>query len=124
MIKKLFGRNKTLDEYLNEAGLTREDLKDISVTLEFDASRLSDSQKQKLASDNGLQLNKETSNFAGWEFMTNTASAITIISALISLKKWLDSNHFVIMKVNNVKQKVTINQAIALTLGLAKKQTE
>lgn len=117
-LKKILVGRKSLNDYLAEAGLSEEDLKNKMATFEFDASFLTESQKSKLENESGLLLHRDTANFTGMEIISCTSSAITILSALISLEKWLGSKFFVSISSNNLKQKVTINQAIKIILGV------
>ena len=110
----------SLNDYLSEAGLSEEDLQGITASLDVDASDLSNSQKRHLADEDGFELKPSTSNFTGMEISACTASAITILSTLISLEKWVGSKIFVTITLNNVKHRVTVNQAIKALLESAK----
>ena len=122
ILKKLFCRSKSINDYLAEANLEEKDLQDMTASIEIDATYLSESQKSKLASEEGLELKEETANFSGMEVISCTSSAITIISALISLEKWIGSKYFVTITIKGERQRVTVNQAIRLILDVSKKQ--
>ena len=108
------------NDYLVEAGLNEEDLQGITASLDVDASTLSKKQKQLLTADEGAGLKPSTSNFTGLEIISCTSSAITILTTLVSLEKWVGSRIFVTITLNNVKHRVPVNQAIKLLLDTAK----
>lgn len=122
IFKKLFCRSKSLNDYLAEANLEEKDLQDMTASIEFDATCLNESQKSQLTNEGGLELKEETANFTGMEIVSCTSSAITIISALISLEKWIGSKYFVTITIKGERQRVTVNQAIRLIFDVSKKQ--
>ena len=120
-IKKLFCKSKTLNDYLAEANIEEKDLQDMTASIDIEGAYLTESQKSKLASEEGLEFSEDTANFSGIEIISLSSSAITIISTLISLEKWLGSRYSVTITLNGIKQKLPINQAIITILNNVKK---
>ena len=111
---------KTLSDYLAETGLEETDLQKVTATLEVETDKLSDEQKSQLANEESFKAEGETYNFTGMELISCVASAMTIISTLISLEKWVGSNFFVTITLNGIKHRVTVNQGMALLFETVK----
>ncbi|MBO6032505.1 MAG: hypothetical protein J6Q22_13790 [Prevotella sp.] len=120
-LKRIFCKSKTLNEYLAEANLEEKDLQDMTASIDIEGAYLTEAQKSKLASEEGLEFSEDTAHFSGMEIISLSSSAITIISALISLEKWLGSRYSVTITLNGTRQKLSINQAISTILNNVKK---
>ncbi len=118
ILRKLFSKNRTIDDILRKSNVPKTCLEHINVSFDIDSDALKKEKFEELAARHSLNLQKGESHFSGMEAFAFTSNAITIISCLISLEKWVGSRYYVNLTINDVRQRVTINDAIKHIVGL------
>ena len=123
-LKKLFGKSMTVDDILQKSNIAKDSLEHVNVSFDIDSDALKREKFEELAAQHSLELQKGESHFSGMEAFSFTSNAITILSFLVTLEKWVGNRYYVNLKINEVRQRVTINDAIKHILGLGIVKTE
>lgn len=106
-------RRRSVDEELAEYGLTRDDLQDVDLAFSISADDIALADLQKIGEGTAVDIRNDESNFTAMEFFSVSSNAITIISFLISLERWVSAR----TPLECDGQKVPLNDAIPFYLN-------
>ncbi len=112
-LKRLFNRKATVDSVLAEYNLTRNELKDINLSFRINADKIGLDDLKKICQNEDITIKKDKSQFTAMEIISISSNAITIISFLISLERWISSK----TPLECDGQKMHLNKAIQFFLN-------
>jgi hypothetical protein len=112
-LKRLFNRKATVDSVLAEYNLTRNELKDINLSFRINADKIGLDDLKKICQNEDITIKKDKSQFTAMEIISISSNAITIISFLISLERWISSK----TPLECDGQKMPLNKAIQFFLN-------
>ena len=110
----LFSRSSKIEKVMNNYNITREQLESIQdLMLSIEVNDTNRKEIQRISSIQGITTTKGPSNMTAGEILQYSASAYTLLEALLTLSK----NVYVTVQSENGAKKMSVKDAIMLIIN-------